>query len=61
MKIAFYIGIIITFLGAIGCIGWLYDIYIANSFRIKDLPNIFKTIVNLISGIVVIIETKKKH
>ena len=61
MKIAFYIGIIITSFAAIGCIGWLYDIFIANSFRINDLPNIFKTTINLISGIVVIIKTKKKH
>lgn len=61
MRIAFYIGIVITFFGAIGCIGWLYDIFIAHSFRTKDLPIVFNSLVNFISGIVVIIKTMKKQ
>ena len=60
MKIAFYIGIVITFFGAISCLSWFYDIFINHSFWFEDISSVIFCIAMLISGIVVIQKTKMR-
>ncbi len=60
MKVAFYIGVVLTIFGAISCLSWFYDIFIAHSFWFEDITSVIFCIITLIAGIIVIQKTKIK-